>query len=122
MGYKQKVLEPEPNPKIEPLEGITPTTQRVEVNNSEALVQAVLQIAPGFNPKVFAVALARFGETRTRHAITERAGSRCEYCLLRSGLSFFPHDVDHIIAEKHGGATVEAWAQTVVEVLWLCIN
>lgn len=46
--------------------------------------------------------------TRLRRFIEERANRRCEYCLLRSGISFFPHEVDHIIAEKHGGATVES--------------
>ncbi len=35
----------------------------------------------------------------------KRAGNRCEYCLLPSGVAFFPHEVDHVIAEKHGGRT-----------------
>jgi hypothetical protein len=35
----------------------------------------------------------------------ERARGRCEYYLLPTGVSFFPHEVDHIIAEKHGGIT-----------------
>lgn len=35
----------------------------------------------------------------------ERAGNRCEYCLLPAEVAFFPHEVDHVIAEKHGGAT-----------------
>ena len=37
--------------------------------------------------------------------MTERAGAQCEYCLLPSGVSFYPHEVDHIIAEKHDGKT-----------------
>jgi hypothetical protein len=37
--------------------------------------------------------------------VTERAANRCEYCLLPAGVAFFPHEVDHVIAEKHGGAT-----------------
>lgn len=43
--------------------------------------------------------------TTLRRQVIERAGNRCEYCLLRSGVAFFPHEVDHVIAEKHGGAT-----------------
>lgn len=40
-----------------------------------------------------------------RRQVIERAGNRCEYCLLTAGLAFYPHEVDHVIAEKHGGAT-----------------
>ena len=40
-----------------------------------------------------------------RREVVERAGSRCEYCLLSAAVAFFPHEVDHVIAEKHGGAT-----------------
>ena len=39
-----------------------------------------------------------------RRFVIERAQSRCEYCGKPS-LSFFPHEVDHVIAEKHGGET-----------------
>lgn len=42
-----------------------------------------------------------------RRYTEERASYRCEYCLLPSTLSFFPHEVDHIIAVKHGGQTDE---------------
>jgi len=41
-----------------------------------------------------------------RREIVERAGDRCEYCQLPASLSFYPHEVDHIIALKHGGTTV----------------
>jgi len=40
-----------------------------------------------------------------RRLVVERAGNRCEYCLLPADLAFFPHEVDHVIAEKHGGQT-----------------
>ena len=40
-----------------------------------------------------------------RRLIEDRAQGRCEYCLLPSGVAFFPHEIDHVIAEKHGGAT-----------------
>ncbi|MBE9184874.1 HNH endonuclease [Microcoleus sp. LEGE 07076] len=42
-----------------------------------------------------------------RRYIEERASYGCEYCLLGISLSFFPHEVDHIIAVKHGGTTDE---------------
>lgn len=35
--------------------------------------------------------------------MAERAGYRCEYCLLHEDDSYSPHQVDHIIARKHGG-------------------
>jgi hypothetical protein len=28
--------------------------------------------------------------------------------LLPAAVAFFPHEVDHVIAQKHGGTTVEA--------------
>lgn len=40
-----------------------------------------------------------------RRDVIERADGRCEYCLLPAVVAFFPHEVDHVIAEKHGGAT-----------------
>lgn len=35
-----------------------------------------------------------------------RAGGRCEYCQMPERFSFAPYQIDHIIAEKHGGATL----------------
>ena len=40
-----------------------------------------------------------------RRAVIERANSCCEYCLVRAEETLFAHEVDHIIAEKHHGAT-----------------
>ncbi len=37
--------------------------------------------------------------------VWDRSKSRCEYCLLPQSLSPSPHQVDHIIARKHRGAT-----------------
>jgi hypothetical protein len=39
--------------------------------------------------------------------IWARARSRCEYCLLPARYTEAPFQIDHIIARKHGGATVE---------------
>lgn len=43
--------------------------------------------------------------TALRQIVQERAGGRCEYCLYRQEMSFLAFEVEHIIAEKHGGAT-----------------
>lgn len=43
-----------------------------------------------------------------RREVRERAGERCEYCLLVESQAFFPHEPDHLIAQKHGGKTVLA--------------
>ncbi len=40
-----------------------------------------------------------------RREIHQRALGRCEYCLLSQEDAFFPHEPDHVIAEKHRGAT-----------------
>jgi hypothetical protein len=41
-----------------------------------------------------------------RRDVIKRAGNRCEYCLLPAEAAFYPHEVDHVIAEKHGGTTI----------------
>jgi hypothetical protein len=41
-----------------------------------------------------------------RRRVVERAGDCCEYCLLPQELAASSHQVDHVIAEKHGGQTV----------------
>lgn len=51
--------------------------------------------------------------TALRNLVYERAGGCCEYCLIDEAVSFATHQIDHIIAEKHGG-------QTVAENLALC--
>ncbi len=43
-----------------------------------------------------------------RRLVEQRAGHRCEYCLLLAMLSAIPHEVDHVVAEKHGGKTEES--------------
>lgn len=43
-----------------------------------------------------------------RRLVRERAGGRCEYCLMPEEMSFALHEVDHVIAEKHGGETSQA--------------
>jgi hypothetical protein len=48
--------------------------------------------------------------------VRERAGARCEYCLvpqLSSPLSF---ELDHVIAQQHGGATA------VENLAWACLR
>lgn len=43
-----------------------------------------------------------------RAFVFERAGGRCEYCLLHQDDSFLRHPIDHIVAIAHGGETDEA--------------
>ena len=52
-----------------------------------------------------------------RRLVTERANNRCEYCLIPATLSFFPHELDHIIAEKHGGQTT---LENLALTCWRC--
>lgn len=40
-----------------------------------------------------------------RRLVRERARNCCEYCLLSENDNFLAHEIDHIIAEKHGGKT-----------------
>jgi hypothetical protein len=43
---------------------------------------------------------------RIRQRVWERANSLCEYCQLPAAFSEFAFEIDHVIAEKHGGASV----------------
>lgn len=40
-----------------------------------------------------------------RQLVEQRAKNCCEYCLIPETATLFSHQVDHIIAEKHGGLT-----------------
>lgn len=40
-----------------------------------------------------------------RRLVYERAKGHCEYCLTPEFAAFASHQIDHIIAEKHGGST-----------------
>jgi 5-methylcytosine-specific restriction endonuclease McrA len=42
-----------------------------------------------------------------RRLVRRRADERCEYCRIPEALTFAVHEVDHIIATKHGGPTEE---------------
>ena len=42
-----------------------------------------------------------------RQFVRTRASRLCEYCLIREEDTYFGCQVDHIISEKHGGATHE---------------
>jgi hypothetical protein len=44
--------------------------------------------------------------TALRQVVTERAAGRYEYCLYPQEASFLAFEVEHIVAEKHGGSTV----------------
>jgi 5-methylcytosine-specific restriction endonuclease McrA len=48
-----------------------------------------------------------------RAEVRSRAAGRCEYCLVPEKLTLVPHEVDHIIATKHGGGTPPA--------IWHCV-
>jgi HNH endonuclease len=55
--------------------------------------------------------------TTLRRLVEDRAQNRCEYCLLPAKVAFFPHEIDHIIAEKHGGQTD---AENLAYTCWRC--
>ncbi len=40
-----------------------------------------------------------------RQQVIERAGGRCEYCLIHQDDVPFSHHIDHLAALKHGGRT-----------------
>lgn len=40
-----------------------------------------------------------------RQVVLERAAGRCEYCLYPQAMSLLAFELEHIVAEKHGGET-----------------
>lgn len=40
-----------------------------------------------------------------RQFVIQRANNRCEYCLFPRQISLFVFEMEHILAEKHGGET-----------------
>ncbi|RLC12738.1 MAG: HNH endonuclease [Deltaproteobacteria bacterium] len=42
---------------------------------------------------------------KLRRMVYERAGGCCEYCLIPETAALAVHEIDHIIAQKHGGLT-----------------
>ncbi len=40
-----------------------------------------------------------------RRQVIERAEGRCEYCLYPQEMAFLSFEIEHIVAEKHGGST-----------------
>jgi 5-methylcytosine-specific restriction endonuclease McrA len=40
-----------------------------------------------------------------RDRVIQRAEGRCEYCRLHQNFSIYSHEVDHVVARKHGGQT-----------------
>jgi HNH endonuclease len=52
-----------------------------------------------------------------RRLVEERAQAKCEYCHLLAALAFLSHEIDHIIAEKHGGSTE---SENLAYTCWRC--
>lgn len=40
-----------------------------------------------------------------RRLVRERAGDCCEYCGVPQVVTLISHQIDHVVAEKHGGPT-----------------
>ena len=42
-----------------------------------------------------------------KNLVRKRANYCCEYCLIPEAFTFAAHEIDHIIARKHGGLNTE---------------
>ncbi|MEK7440934.1 MAG: HNH endonuclease signature motif containing protein [Chloroflexota bacterium] len=52
-----------------------------------------------------------------RQEVIARAGKRCEYCFMPDLLSFYPPEIDHVVARKHGGQTT---LENLARICWRC--
>ncbi len=43
-----------------------------------------------------------------RQMVIQRAAGICEYCLMPQKFSMYSHEIDHVVATKHGGQSVES--------------
>lgn len=43
--------------------------------------------------------------TELRTLVISRAQENCEYCLVHADYAVLVYEIDHVIAEKHGGTT-----------------
>ena len=48
-------------------------------------------------------------ELAARDLVRQRAGNRCEYCLLRQEHSDLTHHLEHIVPKQHGGSSPQPW-------------
>jgi hypothetical protein len=53
----------------------------------------------------------------SRHSIIERAQFQREFCQISAQVALFPHEIAHIIPEKHGGQTD---ANNLAYTCWRC--
>jgi hypothetical protein len=49
--------------------------------------------------------MSSYVSAELRRVVASRASSRCEYCLIHEDDTYLGCQIDHIISEKHGGAT-----------------
>jgi HNH endonuclease len=49
--------------------------------------------------------MSSYVSAELRRLIEDRAGGACEYCLIHARDTYYGCQVDHVIAEKHGGLT-----------------
>ncbi|MGB3298576.1 MAG: HNH endonuclease signature motif containing protein [Phormidesmis sp.] len=49
--------------------------------------------------------MSQYISAALRQMVKQRAGNRCEYCLIHQTFSVYNHEIDHVIATKHGGQT-----------------
>ena len=45
-------------------------------------------------------------EPALRESVRQRAAGFCEYCRISEQFTLTEHEIDHVIAVKHGGETV----------------
>lgn len=48
--------------------------------------------------------------------VVQRANGRCEYCRFPDEFRYLDFQIDHVIAEKHGGSTEQ------INLAWSCFN
>jgi 5-methylcytosine-specific restriction endonuclease McrA len=87
-------------------EGEITMVETAELDGYERLEHLMVMIKSGnLQHLTGAQGFVTYVPAALRREVVERAGNRCEYCRLPAEVAFYPHEVDHVIAEKHGGTS-----------------
>src|SRR3954451_16142112 len=49
--------------------------------------------------------MSRYISAKLEREVRTRAGLKCEYCHMPEGCLTFRHEIDHVVAQQHRGAT-----------------
>ena len=84
-------------------EGHLTTSEKAEYEAYVAEISLINMLKAKARRVLSARALERLMDSTTRVLVRQRAGERCEYCLIRQEHYESALHIEHIVAKQHGG-------------------